>query len=348
MKVRNLILSVSAGAMALGMSSCHNADVSFPDSDGGISVYFAYQHPIRTIMLGETETYDNSREANDHSFTIYGIMGGSYSGKKIDVDVQWDESLVQNLTFDDGRPVKVLPSSHYQIDGDMKLHYNGKFRGGIDVKLTEAFFNDPLSVGNNYVIPLVMTNATGQVDRILTGEPSPGVTVVRQDVAKWITPAQDYTLFLVNYINKYDGNYLRRGTDKVTEGGNTKTVERKKEFIENDEVVKVTTKSLNTAVLPVSTLTVGGTPVTCELLLTFDGSDKCTISSNTDGFTVTGSGEFLSKSEKLAWGNKDRDGLHLNYKITSGGTTYETSDILVARDRGSAASIREFSTIYND
>ena len=32
----------------------------------------------------------------------------------------------------------------------------------------------------------------------------------------------DYTLYLVNYINKYDGNYLRRGVDQITEFGKKK------------------------------------------------------------------------------------------------------------------------------
>ena len=111
----------------------------------------------------------------------------------------------------------------------------------------------------------------------------------------------------------------------------TSTVTREHDYIESDEVIKATTKTLNSVTLPVKVETADGTPVTCHLLLTFDGSDKCTISVDPDsesaakGYTATGTGEFKSKSEKLAWGNKDRDGLYLNYTIDLGDCTFTTS-----------------------
>jgi hypothetical protein len=86
--------------------------------------------------------------------------------------------------------------------------------------------------------------------------------------------------------------------------------------------------------------------VTCDILLTFDDSDNCTITSATKGYTVTGTGEFKSKSEIKAWGNEDRDGLYLHYTIDLGGAQYKIEDILVARDRGDASSVREFNATY--
>jgi hypothetical protein len=131
----------------------------------------------------------------------------------------------------------------------------------------------------------------------------------------------------------------------------TSTITRQKEFIESDEVVKVTTKTLNSVTLPIKVAHADGTPVTCDLLLTFNG-DNCEISVDPDsesatlGFTATGSGEFKSKSEKLAWGNKDRDGLYLNYTIDLGDCKYSSQDVLVARDRGTAGSIQTFKPVY--
>lgn len=514
------------------MSSCENSDISFPDYDGGISVYFPYQYPIRTITLGDITTYDNSKENNEHKFTIYSTMGGSYTGKDIKVDFKVDESLVEGLTFQDGTPVKAMPSDYYTLSGNT-LDYGGTFRGGVDVQLNDAFFADPASVKTTYVIPLMMTQATG-AQRILdlsSATPIPalvGQTVARTDVDSWVDGPRDFTLFCVNYINKYDGNYLRRGTDDVAEyvkkkdntflkipigdqverpwdnqfwiitntpyklddtweismkikadkeatvatqthngnpgnyvhwyavgnvpfttewqefkangtitpdqkegdnfilafnlntgpdpgtaedantyyfddisfklngkevvvNGNcegsetqafvtksnigekagqmvssefestyvilkdevakTNSVTRQKEFIESDEVVKVSTKTLNTATLPVKVAHTDGMPVTCDLLLTFDG-DKCSISIDPDsesaakGYTATGTGEFKSKSEIKAWGNKDRDGLYLNYTIDLGDCKYTSEDVLVARDRGNAGSIQTFKPIY--
>ncbi len=531
MRIRNLILSMSAGALALGMASCENGDATFPDYEGGISVYFPYQYPIRTITLGDISTYDNSRENDEHKFTIYGTMGGSYTGKDIKVNVQVDESLLDGLTFEDGTPLKMLPSDYFQLSGNT-LDYGGKFMGGVDVQLNDAFFADPASAKNTYVIPLMMTSASGADHIISTGTPIPGMVgqnPARTDVESWISSPKDFTIYCVNFINKYDGNYLRRGTDEITSFGrppvgtievktgdkvsadwdnqfwlvsdilfqegqkwslkmkvkadkeashgtqthflqdngdynythwaaignvnfttewaeftaegtfdnnvnekedngvlkangcafafnlndgadgsentyyfkdielvidgaygikdgtagkyviksninsetantqfkysyisdydqtivvNNSSATREKEFIENDEVIKATTKTLNSVILPVKVENSNGTPVTCQLLLTFDGSDNCTISVDPDsesaakGYTATGTGEFKSKSEKLAWGNKDRDGLYLNYTINLGDCKYTTQDVLVARDRGKAGSVQTFKPIY--
>ncbi len=43
-----------------------------------------------------------------------------------------------------------------------------------------------------------------------------------------------------------------------------------------------------------------------------------TVSSDTEGMTATGTGKFVEKGAKLAWGNKDRDILTLNYKVDFG------------------------------
>ena len=336
---------MSVGALALGMSSCENKDKAFPDYDGGTNVYFAYQYPIRTIILGDMTTMDNSMD-NQHRFQIYATFGGTYKGRNIDVDVQVDKSLVDGLTFDNGDPVRVLPDSYYTLSSNT-IRINGSHQGCIDVQLSDEFFNDPLSVGTNYVVPLVITNATG-VDHIKTGTPNEeGTSPARQDKDSWNVAPMDYTLYLVNFINKYDGNYLRRGTDVITTSSGTTTEERKAEYVEYDEVIKATTRSLNSVVLPITNLKVGSSVVTCDILLTFDGSDQCTITSATSGYTVTGTGEFKTKSEKKAWGDKDRDGLYLHYTINLGSVQYKVEDILVARDRGEASSVREFAVSYN-
>lgn len=502
---------MSAGALALSMASCENGDISFPDSDGGIRVYFPYQHPIRTIILGDITTYDNTAD-NEHRFNIYTTMGGAYEGRNLDVDVMVDNSLVSNLYFEDGvTPVQALPESYYSLDGTT-MHFGGKHQGSIGVQLNDAFFNDPDAVGNTYVIPLRITQAAG-ADSILSGR-SDISNPVRQNTLDWSIQPKDYTLYLVNYINKYDGTYLRRGVDFISNYGripvaenvhavveagdqtgfawdnqfwimsdvpfetgkewslkmkikakeastvgtqthkglggyihwaaignvefttewkeftatgtfsaeqnggdciafnlnhgadntamadantyyideiefivdgqvacklgqaggwasksnignqagqmvehvywkrsagptSTEDAVRHKEFVESDEVVKATTKSFNSVILPITGLTNEGVPVSCDLLLTFDNDDHCKIESATDGFTVEGTGEFKSKSEIKAWGNKDRDGLYLDYTIKLGDATkYQSTDTLVVRDRGTAASIREFTTIY--
>lgn len=335
---------MTAGAMICGgMSSCKNADVDFPDSDGGINVYFAYQYPIRTIVLGDITTYDNTAD-NEHRFQIYSTMGGAYKGRNIDVDVEVDESLVNNLTLADGSPIKALPSNFYTLSGKT-IHYNGSHQGCIDVQLSDAFFADEHAVENYYVVPLVMTGVNSGYN-IKTGTPAAGSKNVRQNASDWIVAPMDYTLYMINFINKFDGSYLRRGIDDITTSAGTYHRVRHEKYIEYDSVAKVITKSLTSAIMPISIYD-GTKPVTCDLLLTFNG-DNCTITSATNGITATGTGVFKSKSEKKAWGDKDRDGLYLDYTVNVGsGVKYVTKDTLVVRDRGTAPSVREFKVMYN-
>ena len=63
--------------------------------------------------------------------------------------------------------------------------------------------------------------------------------------------------------------------------------------------------------------------------------------------TATGSGKFEKKAAKLAWGNKDRDLLTLNYKVDFGcGITMETNDQFVAQSRGNINGVVTFNTKY--
>jgi len=78
-----------------------------------------------------------------------------------------------------------------------------------------------------------------------------------------------------------------------------------------------------------------GKIIESKLLLTFDESGNCIITSNSQGVVASGSGKFVVKGEKKSWGNKDRDAIYLDYSISmTGGKTYVTKDTLVVRDRG--------------
>ena len=216
MKMNRIISVLSIGAVAVAFAACHNDEQKFPDYDGGTTAYFSYQYPIRTMILGNVETYDNTSD-NEGRFTIYGTFGGSYEGINAKIDVKIDESLTEGLTFEDGTKVKPLPKDYYNYDevNGSVLDYAGGFRGGVEIKLDkEKFFNDTLAVSNNYVIPIVMGENFSGVDHIYRGTPVvEGSSPLRQDLAKWDVAPKDYTLFCVNYINEYTATYLRRGID---------------------------------------------------------------------------------------------------------------------------------------
>ena len=347
MKLKNYIYGVVLGAFSLTFASCYNADKDFPDYEGGTTAYFAYQFPVRTLVLGN-DIYDNTLD-NAHKCQIWSTMGGAYGGRNAFVDIVVDESLCDNLYFTDeggnaAEPVRPMPTSYYSLSSN-QIAYNGDPRGYVEVQFTDAFFNDPKAIENTYVIPLRMTNVKG-IDHILTGTPREGLTPSRTNTDDWEVLAKDYVLYCVKYMNPWQGKYIRRGVDNVTENGVTTTVVRKDFTLvntdlehykenpvnQNDEICGITTKNMTQAIFPVS-ITIGKDASgetrpsqSCNLLLTFNG-DKCTISTDDADAESSGSGDYIVKGTEKAefkdyqWGSINgqpvqRDILRLAYNVT--------------------------------
>lgn len=333
MKKLLLILTVIGGLL----TSCHNQDWSFDDFDY-TTVYFAYQSPIRTLVMGEDifdTTMDNAKKCK-----IVATMGGVYDNKKnIVIDFEVDNSLCDNLVFKSNfEDVVAMPTSYYSLSSNQMTIPKGSILGGVEVQLTDAFFADPKALTTTYVIPIVISEVQN-ADSVLRGKPI--TTNPRRCIADdWSIIPKDYTLYAIKYINPWHANYLRRGVDVITSNTGdvsaNQTVIRKKEYVEYDEVCSVTTQSLATAIFPV---TVSG--VTCNLLLTFDDNNNCTVTSEEGN--ATGSGQFVEKGEIKSWGDKDRNAIYLDYQIRLDDVTYSTKDTLVVRDRG--ISLETFEVI---
>ena len=346
MKLSKYIYGAALGAASLTLVACYNADHEFPDFQDGTTAYFAYQFPVRTLVLGN-DIYDNTLD-NAHKCRIWSTMGGAYGGRNAVADIVVDESLCNNLYFTDeggnaAEPVRPMPANYYQLASNT-INYNGDARGYVEVQFTDAFFNDPKAVENTYVIPLLMTSVKG-IDHILTGTPRPGFNPVRVNLEEWAVLAKDYVLYCVKYMNPWQGKYIRRGADDIVENGATTTVVRKDFSLvntdvehykenpvnQNDEVCGIITKNMTQAVFPVA-VNIGKDASgdarpsqTCNLVLTFNG-DKCTITSDDDEIASTGSGEFIVKGTErpeykdYQWGNIDgkpvqRDILRLAYTV---------------------------------
>ena len=361
MKVTKYIFGVALGVLSLTCASCYNSDREFPDYEGGTTAYFAYQFPIRTLILGN-DIYDNTLD-NEHKCRIWSTMGGAYGGRNAFVDIVVDESLCDNLWFVDAggnpsTPVLAMPSSYYTLSSNV-IPYNGDPRGYVEVQFTDAFFNDPKAVENTYVIPLLMTGARG-IDHILTGTPREGLSPSRSNIEDWDVLAKDYVLYLVKYMNPWQAKYIRRGVDNVTEKGNTTTVVRKDmSFVntdlerlkenpvnQNDEVCRISTKNMSQSIFPVSFKT-SGASISCNLILTFSGN-TCTVSCDDENVTATGTGEFIAKGTDRAeykdyrWGSMNgepvsRDILRLAYNVSFNDLDIQvaTTDTMVVQTRES-------------
>lgn len=329
---------LAAGTLLAGsVSSCKNNDTDFPDYEGGVSAYFAKQDPVRTLILGEYENGDNSLD-NQHKCMIFATQGGAYKSRDLTIEVAVDNTLADDLCFEDGSPVKAMPAEYYSLASNM-LTKKKDYLFGTEVSFTDAFFADPDALKNTYVIPLVMLKANG-ADRILAGTIDDAYisdNPLRTDAAKWKVLPQDYVLYCVKYVNKWHATYLRRGTDKITVGSADPVVrERKAEYVEKDEEATVITLGMKKSKYTFSDIVADGDTkktISCDIEITFDDNDKCTLASLTPGVTVTGTGEYVVKGEKNSWGRQDRDALYLHYTVDFGDRKYETDDTFVLRSR---------------
>lgn len=298
--------------VGVALASC-NQEKIFPDFVYQ-TVYFPYQYPVRTITLGEDQNVNTDLD-NAYKCQIYAATGGVYSSKNdVTIDVKVDNTLLgSGLLFSaGGTQVLPMPNEYFSLAANKIVIPRGTLSGGVDVQLTDAFFADPKAIRNNYVIPLKMTGVTN-ADSILS--------------------TKSHILYAIKFINQWHGNYLRRGKDVYT-GSTSKTVTRHKQYVEQDEVIHLPTYSLRQLEVPVTVQDNAGANVSFKMLLQFDSNQKCTITSSTNGVTVTGTGSFVKKGDKNSWGNKDRDALYLQYEATLPSFKVATTDTLVIRDRG--------------
>lgn len=369
MKRDNLRSIWCIGLLAVLTMSCENQEIQFPDY-GKSTVYFPYQYPVRTIVLGE-DIYDTSLD-NEHRCEIYATVGGLYENtKEIDIDIVVDNTLCNNLFFDEDHsaPVQAMPANFYTLAGD-QISLDHDLQGAVGVQLTDAFFADPNAIRNTYAIPLRMINVKN-ADAILSGvakvdEPN------RLNSAHWDILPKDYVLYFIKFINPWHSNYLRRGKDEVTVNGVTSTVTRHKPTVESDEVRKLSTLSLNGLDFPQDYKTYSGLNLNMSVQLIFDEDQKCEVAPVTASYQLndstrvfniaaTGNGAFVKKGEKKSWGNKDRDALYVQYNVsyevetkypTAGlpdrldQVSYVTSDTLVVRDRG--VKVEVLTPFYNN
>lgn len=329
---RYFLISSSIAALAL-LASCENGNNEFPDFDYQ-TVYFANQYAMRTVELGVDENVDLTAD-NNHTVGIQAAWGGGYTNKSnVFIDYVVDPTLVDGFYFKDSdQLVEVMPEDYYTIDEKQINIPSGKINGSLTVHLTDKFFADKKAIGQCYVIPVRMTDVTG-ADRILTGTATEENPVLTND-AHWSVQPKNFILYGVKFVNPWHGEYLRRGVDNAVIDGQSSTLVRHSQYVENDEVVELNTAAFKEDLLPIKVKDAAGNDHTVNVKLTFADDNTCTLSSATDGATVTGSGKFVSKGEKSSLGGKDRDAVYLDYTLDlpASNLKFESRDTLVLRTR---------------
>ncbi|MBN1116437.1 MAG: DUF1735 domain-containing protein [Bacteroidales bacterium] len=331
---------IYSSLIVLGLfTSCENQDWEFPDYDY-TTVYFPYQTPVRTIVLGE-DLYDNTLD-NEHKCLIMAAMGGVYENKTDRIlDVVVDNDMFDSLLFngDSGSYIIPMPANYYSLESTMQIVIPaGSTSGGIEVQLSDAFFNDPRSVENTYVIPLRIESVTN-ADSILRGEALiPNPDVFNPD--NWSVAPKDYILYCVKYINPYSGSYLRRGQDICTGTAGNSALDTNiiyhNEYVERNQVVNLSTVSMNEVAVSLTTREAGNSSdLAFELSLNIDANGSCSVKAPQGAsYTVSGSGNLVKDGD--SWGGEERDVFHLQYVVSFSSSVHTITDTLVIRDRGVA------------
>ncbi|MWW23171.1 DUF5627 domain-containing protein [Algibacter lectus] len=326
-------------AFAFCILACENQENEFDDF-GSTSVYFPFQTPIRTLILGEYDLGFNEND-NNHRFEIGVTMSGVYeNNKNRKVYFELAPDLINSTLLGvDSVNVQVLPSSYYTIEQESPVTIpKGSIKGRIPVQLNDAFFEDPLSFAGDgevhYVIPLEITQIE-ELDSLLTGVPVVDSPIkIKSD--DWQTVPKDYTLFGIKFMNKYQGVYLRRGADEMTNaGGETVNNVYHEEFVVKDELVTLSTTGKDKIELS-NLVRRGGlsSPGNVNIELAFNENGDCTINSfDEDPYNVSGSGKFVQDGDE--WGGEKRDVIYLDYSYTDAvnNETHAVKDTLVIRDR---------------
>ena len=334
--MRNIIIIV---ILILVLAGCENQEQTFPDYNLQ-AVYFPIQLPLRTLSLGE-DRIDNNLD-REHKFDIGVSIGGMYENKK-DWTVEYvvDTTLTDNVVNAGGAPLVSLPSGYYTLNPvNTVIIPKGSFNGLIRVELTDDFFNDPLAITGQYVIPLRITGTSA--DSVLSGKPARPGEVDRRVLADWESgkAPKDWVMYGIKYVNAYHGTYLHRGRDIISSGGiPTDTVVFRNRYVERDLTIVLTT----TGLMSVSTNGVG-TKISktgkYSMALAFGNSQgttgAITISPRAGStYVVNGTGEYYDIANSVEkWTGMTWQSMYLQYSYTEGANLHQVADTLVFRDRG--------------
>lgn len=328
--------------LIIGMiSACENQPLEkFSDFDFQ-SVYFPVQLPLRTLSLGE-DRIDNTLD-KEFKFDIAVSIGGMYENTKDwTVDYIVDTSLTTKVyrTATPNLKIVPLPAAYYTLSPvGTAVIPKGSFNGMIRVALTDAFFNDPIAITGQYVVPLKITGTSA--DSILMGKPA--ITGADPRInSNWESDRSPkyWVMYGIKYVNAYHGTYLHRGRDIriiTATGVPFDTAVFHNRDVEKDLLIKLQTIGRKKAITNGLGKTIASThSMTLEFANDKGTSGTITITPSVGtSFTVTGTGQYNEIASSIEqWTGLTWQSMYLNYTYVEGIYTHQVKDTLVFRDRG--------------
>ena len=337
-------ISLKIAGLLATMLISWSCEPQFEDYDYN-AVYFPHQFPVRTLSLGE-DFFDNSND-REHKFEIGVVIGGMYENTSDwTVNFEVDHSLADSLLTAGGDTIRPLPSSYYTLSNDEYFTIpKGSFNGTIEVQLNDAFFEDSLSTGVHYVVPLRITGTTA--DSVLSGSPKASVTDpdIRFE-SDWNSgqAPKNFTLFGIKFINDMHGDYLYRGYDlKTFNGKNIDTTITRERYLVDSEIWSLRTTALNAVRTNAVSYNISSEGL-YKMELQLNEDNTITIhslpGSMIEPYQTAENGESTFVEDGAEWGGKPRDVMYLNYSYMEGGVLeHFVNDTIVFRDRAIAFEV---------
>ena len=166
-------------------------------------------------------------------------------GNKVGIEFSVDNALCNNLTFEDGTPVKAMPTEYYSLAAN-QIFLDKTMSGAVKVQLNDAFLRRRGS-SDQHVCHPVANDGCGWCRFDIAGHAKDGKC--REDEScrlMWLPKTM--CSIASSSSNPWTGTYLRRGVDMVSGNGQTKTTVRHKKSVEDDDLISTTTKSMKSIV----------------------------------------------------------------------------------------------------
>jgi len=288
--MKNILKIAATLLAATTITGCYD---DFTGDAPTTTVCFSQQRPLRTVISGR-------------DMEIF--VGVSIGGKR-EVDMNdWatfkiDPSLI---TAESG--LTLLPPSHYTLASPdrMTVRRDNLPVADVGVVFTDAFYNDPQSVGKHYALPLTITGSS--LDEVVAGKES--------------------TVVAVKYISNYHGTYYIKGSVvEVDADGNA--VGEPSVYANADLVANATrdfaTRSQTEVVRPgVADIVMGSGESASVLLAVAPNGTDVAVSSGGGSLPVTGiSGRYVV-------GDSNPEFV-VSYRFERAGKSYKVEENLILR-----------------
>lgn len=299
MKIAKIILL----ALTTCLTSCYE-DYTYDYETTNVG--FALQNPLRTVI-------------SDRDMPIY--VGVSLGGKR-EVDMNDWAKFTLDASLLEGTPLTLLPEEYYILEDPeiFKVRKSNLPVADVEIKFTDAFYTDPLSLTTHYALPFKVTESS--------------MNTIREGA--------DYSIVAIKYVSSFSGVYYLQGeVSEVDDNGNTiegTTVVYKEKDLINNNTLELSTLAKNKLLRPgVANLAKSNIN---RFQLTIDnngesGSDyNVQIEGIEGGVTIVeGNGSYIAQSPTYTFnsGDKPCPEINLNYTYELAGKRYKVKEQLVLR-----------------